>query len=140
MDGYGKRILIIDDDITCRSLLEDLLEGYAVQTACDGIDGLTEMRKRRFDAVITDHCMPRLNGLDTFSMLHFRQHDSSATPPQAVVYSSRFLQAHLPVDSHRSNNLVGYLRTQTTKYGRHETGRKHMNPMRPHYTTESMVT
>lgn len=66
MNGYGKRILIIDDDITCRSLLEGLLEmeGYAVQTTCDGIDGLAEMRKRRFDAVITDHYMPRLNGLE----------------------------------------------------------------------------
>lgn len=66
MDGYGKRILIIDDDVTCRSLLEGLLEveGYAVQTACDGMDGLAQMRKRRFDAVITDQCMPRLNGLE----------------------------------------------------------------------------
>lgn len=66
MDGYGRRILIVDDDASCRALLEAQLEleGYAVQTACDGMDGLAEMRKRHFDAVITDYHMPGLNGIE----------------------------------------------------------------------------
>lgn len=35
MDGYGKRVLIIDDGSGCRALLEAQLaqEGYAVYTA-----------------------------------------------------------------------------------------------------------
>jgi len=39
MDGYGKRILLIDDDARCRALLEHQLgqEGYVVQSACDVI-------------------------------------------------------------------------------------------------------
>ena len=64
MDGYGKRILVIGDDDDCQALLEAQLEqeGYAVQTACDGVAGLVdEMRKRRFDAVITDGHMPDKN-------------------------------------------------------------------------------
>jgi len=67
MDGYGKRILVIDDDgAGCRALLEVQLEqeGYAVQTARDGVAGLDEMRKRRFDAVIADCHMPGLNGIE----------------------------------------------------------------------------
>lgn len=64
MDGYGKRILVVDDDVGCRALVEAQLEqeGYAVQTACDGVAGLDEMRKRRFDAVITDCRMPGFIG------------------------------------------------------------------------------
>jgi DNA-binding response OmpR family regulator len=64
MDGYGKRILVVDEDAGCRALVVAQLEheGYAVQTACDGIAGLDEMRKRRFDAVITDCRMPGFIG------------------------------------------------------------------------------
>lgn len=73
MDGYGKRILVIDDDPGCREVLKAQLEheGYAVQTACDGLAGLDEMQKRRFDAVISDGHTPGLSGLElaTFSGL-----------------------------------------------------------------------
>ena len=64
MDGYGKRILVVDDDAGCRALVEAQLEqeGYVVQTACDGVAGLDEMRKRRFDAVIADGHMPGFSG------------------------------------------------------------------------------
>lgn len=66
MDGYGKRILVIDDDAGCRALLEAQLEqeGYAVQTAGDGLEGLHEMHARRFDAVIADCRMPGLTGIE----------------------------------------------------------------------------
>lgn len=66
MDGYGKRILVIGDNDGCQALLEAQLEqkGYAVQTACDGVAGLDEMRKRRFDAVIADCYMPGLTGIE----------------------------------------------------------------------------
>jgi DNA-binding response OmpR family regulator len=64
MDGYGKRILVVDEDAGYRALVVAQLEheGYAVQTACDGVAGLDEMRKRRFDAVITDCRMPGFIG------------------------------------------------------------------------------
>lgn len=56
MVGYGKRILVVDGDADRRALLETRLEqlGYAAHMVCDGVSGLDEMRKRRFDAVITD--------------------------------------------------------------------------------------
>ena len=64
MDGNGKRILVVDEDAGCRALVEAQLEqeGYAVQTACDGIAGLDEMRKGCFDAVIADGHMPGFIG------------------------------------------------------------------------------
>ena len=64
MGGYRKRILVVDEDAGCRALVEAQLEqeGYAVQTACDGVAGLHEMRKGRFDAVIADGHMPGFIG------------------------------------------------------------------------------
>lgn len=59
MAGYGKRILIVDEDVGYRALVEIQLTeaGYAVQTARDGVEGLEKLREQRFDAIITDCCM-----------------------------------------------------------------------------------
>jgi two-component system chemotaxis response regulator CheY len=65
MEGYGKRVLIAQDDEDARNLLSMVLgkEGYSVHTAPDGQHALEEMKKRRFDVVIADHHLPKMNGL-----------------------------------------------------------------------------
>jgi len=65
MDGYGKRVLIIEDEEDAGNLLIRVLEkaGYNVYVALDGRQALEEMKKRRFDMVISDHHMPKINGL-----------------------------------------------------------------------------
>ena len=69
MEGYGKRILVVDDEELIRVLLCLLLEqdGYSVHAATGGEEALDEMMKRRFDIVLTDFDMPRRNGLDVLS-------------------------------------------------------------------------
>ena len=64
MEGYGKRVLIADDEESVRQLVAIVLEqaGYIVHAAVDGVEALGEMKKRRFDAVISDFHMPRLDG------------------------------------------------------------------------------
>jgi DNA-binding response OmpR family regulator len=66
MIGYGKRVLVVDDNERERQETAFVLEqaGFAVVLACDGLLALSEMRQRRFDAVVTDFHMPRLNGLE----------------------------------------------------------------------------
>jgi len=66
MIGYGKRVLVVDDDENMRSVTAIVLEevGFTVVLACDGLQALDEMQKRRFDAVVTDYDMPSMNGLD----------------------------------------------------------------------------
>jgi len=61
-----KSVLVVEDSITSRALLKGILEGagYSVNTAVDGIDGLTQLRSGRFDAVVSDVEMPRMNGFD----------------------------------------------------------------------------
>ena len=71
MDGSGKQILVVDDDHHARFLLEALLyhAGYAVIPACNGRAALTELYKRRFDAVVTDYRMPFLNGIELLRLI-----------------------------------------------------------------------
>jgi len=74
MDGYGKRVLIVDDDHHARFLLGALLEhsGYTVVPACDGYAALNELDKRHFDAVVTDYRMPSLNGIELLQQIEIR--------------------------------------------------------------------
>lgn len=61
-----KSILVVEDSITSRMLLKNILEtsGYRVQTAVDGIDAITRLKIERIDLVVSDVDMPRLNGFD----------------------------------------------------------------------------
>ena len=56
----------MEDSITSRMLLKGILEsaGYEVKTAVDGIDAFTTLRAERFDLVVSDVEMPRMNGFD----------------------------------------------------------------------------
>ena len=60
-----KRILVVDDEAQMRTMLAQMLadEGYEVQTAEHGEEGLAMVRQTRFDLVITDMIMPVKGGL-----------------------------------------------------------------------------
>jgi two-component system, chemotaxis family, sensor kinase CheA len=60
------KILVAEDSITSRMLLKNILEsaGYQVKTAVDGMDAFTALREDRFQLVVSDVEMPRLNGFD----------------------------------------------------------------------------
>ena len=61
-----KSILVVEDSITSRVLLKNILEsaGYNVRTAVDGIDAITALKTEDFDMVVSDIEMPRMNGFD----------------------------------------------------------------------------
>ena len=58
------RILIVDDDIEVRDVLEELLhvDGHKVSTAADGAEALSLFKPGRFDMVFTDLGMPGISG------------------------------------------------------------------------------
>ena len=64
-----KTILVVDDELTVRSLLRDVLEleGYLVRTAEDGPTALLDMHTRRPDLVILDVMMPRMSGIEVLT-------------------------------------------------------------------------
>jgi len=62
----GKRILVVDDSLTVREVERRLLEnsGYEVMVAVDGMDGWNMLQTSRFDLVISDVDMPRMDGIE----------------------------------------------------------------------------
>ena len=61
-----KRILIVDDDAEIRDLLEfDISSsGYFVDTASDGMEGLNKALNNKYDLILLDVMMPKMNGFD----------------------------------------------------------------------------
>ncbi len=58
-------ILAVDDSASMRQMVSFTLKnaGYDVVEAVDGQDALEKARSRRFDLVLTDQNMPRLDGI-----------------------------------------------------------------------------
>jgi two-component system OmpR family response regulator len=65
------RILVIEDDPhLLRSLAANLREeNYAVDTAVDGLEGLTKAMDESYDALVLDVMMPRMNGWEVLARL-----------------------------------------------------------------------
>ncbi|WP_461297329.1 response regulator transcription factor [Streptomyces harbinensis] len=63
----GSRVLIVDDEPAVRDALQRSLafEGYATETAVDGLDALTKAERYHPDAIVLDVLMPRMDGLTT---------------------------------------------------------------------------
>jgi two-component system sensor histidine kinase and response regulator WspE len=61
-----KRVLVVDDSLTVREVERRLLEnhGYEVTVAVDGMDGWNAVQGSRFDLVVTDVDMPRMDGIE----------------------------------------------------------------------------
>lgn len=66
-----KRVLVVDDSITVREVQSRLLHnhGYDVETAVNGMDGWNAVRMSRYDLIITDVDMPRMNGIELLQMI-----------------------------------------------------------------------
>lgn len=61
-----KRILAVDDSVSMRNMLKDVLRGagHEVIEAADGQEALSRLRESQPDMVITDLTMPIMDGLD----------------------------------------------------------------------------
>ncbi len=80
-----KKILVADDDRTTCLLLGGALKraGFAVVTAVDGAAALRQLRKKKFDLLLTDIWMPHLTGLQLLTLLR-----KEKSPPRVVVMTS----------------------------------------------------
>ena len=60
------KLLIIDDEKAIRGALRDILEyeGYSIEEASDGEQGLELVTKNDYDVVLCDIRMPKIEGLD----------------------------------------------------------------------------
>jgi two-component system chemotaxis response regulator CheY len=75
-----KRILVVDDGITMRLFYRDVLEkeGFAVDEAVNGLEGLERAMLGCFELILIDVNMPRMDG---FTLVDRLRHE----PPLAAV-------------------------------------------------------
>jgi CheY-like chemotaxis protein len=74
-------ILVADDDDAVRESVSEILrlQGYAVTEADDGDVALNLIGNARFDALVLDNLMPRLDGMAVLA--------AADNPPPAVIMS-----------------------------------------------------
>jgi DNA-binding response OmpR family regulator len=79
-----KRVLVVDDDAAIRQMFRTLLvrQGYVVDAANDGSDGLKRIRAEEYDAVILDLMMPITSG---FELLDILEHEKPNTMHRIIV-------------------------------------------------------
>lgn len=61
-----KKILIIDDNVMVRKIIRNIFrnEGYEIEEAENGIEGLDMVKQEPFHLIITDILMPKMEGLE----------------------------------------------------------------------------
>lgn len=61
-----KKILIVEDDLSIAELQRDYLElsGFEVKICMDGVIGLNEIKENKYDLVILDVMLPKIDGYD----------------------------------------------------------------------------
>jgi CheY-like chemotaxis protein len=71
--GNGEMILLVDDEIAIRNIVQTSLETYHYQvlTASDGVEAIAlyAQHKQQISAVLIDMMMPTMDGLTTIQML-----------------------------------------------------------------------
>lgn len=86
----AKSILVVDDSITVREVQCRLLrnKGYEVETAVNGMDAWNAVRLGKYDLVITDIDMPRMNGIELVKAI---RNDSrlKSVPIMIISYKER---------------------------------------------------
>ena len=65
------RILLIDDESLVVETLSDAItsKDHTVVTAANGVEGMRRFVEGKFDLVITDIIMPKLNGVDAINRI-----------------------------------------------------------------------
>lgn len=89
LDGAGKRILVIDDDLAIRVLLQAVLRRmkFDVELAEDGAVGLEKVHRDggKFDLILLDLMMPRLNGYEFIEKISEQLPDGR---PHIIVFTA----------------------------------------------------
>lgn len=64
-------ILIVDDELAMRNLLENILiqEGYNIGLAENGDDALKMIKNNKYDLVLSDIKMPGMNGFELLKII-----------------------------------------------------------------------
>ena len=72
------KILVIDDEKSIRKTLREILEyeSFKVDEAQDGMEGFGMIQKEKYDIVLCDIKMPKMDGLELLNKVHALQPDT----------------------------------------------------------------
>jgi len=87
IDGTGRKILVIDDDLAIRVLLQAVLKRmkFEVELAEDGAVGLEKLKNDpSYDLILLDLMMPRVNGYEFIERVR-KEHQA---PPHIIVFTA----------------------------------------------------
>ena len=88
LDGTGRQILVVDDDLAIRVLLQAVLKRmkFDVVLAEDGADALDKLSKQQsFDVILLDLMMPRVNGYEFIERIRQSYPDGR---PHIIVFTA----------------------------------------------------
>src|SRR5271165_3379626 len=140
-------VLIIDDESAIRESLQTLLEleGYEVESAASGEEGLARTGERTFDLVLLDLALPDRNGIDLLAEL--RAHDPSICVIMITAYGTvenavRAMQAgaanfvQKPWDNEK---LLADVRTAVARHRAEEENVQLKRALKQRYNFENIV-
>jgi CheY-like chemotaxis protein len=89
--------LVVDDSILIRRVVQRFLEdrGYAVETACNGVEGLTALDRLTPELIVTDLVMPKMGGTEFIREIRYRP--NFAQIPIILIAGRKSPSAHAPV-------------------------------------------
>jgi len=110
------KILVIEDDEQFREMLAQMLEqsGHQVETAANGVLGMTQFRQSPPDLVITDILMPEKDGIDVIIDMKKEQDDVRII---AISGGRRTITPQFNLDSAA---LIGVRQTLTKPFNREQ--------------------
>lgn len=73
----AQSILVIDDERAIRRTINEILtfEGFTVDEAADGAEGLKKIKENNYDCILCDIKMPKMDGLELLEQAHIEKPD-----------------------------------------------------------------
>ena len=105
-----KRILIVDDSMTTRTMIKNILIniGYSVDAALDVTEALVKLKMNHYDLIMTDLHMPKING---FEFIEILQNDEMYMDIPILVMSS--VSREEALSKLRKYKIEGYMQKDT---------------------------
>lgn len=105
-----KKILVVDDSMTTRSMIKNILMniGYTVDAVLDVSEALVKLKLNHYDLIITDLTMPKIDGYEFIDRL---KNDEMYMDIPVIVMSS--ISKEKAMKKLKKYNVEGYMQKDT---------------------------
>jgi len=105
-----KRILVVDDSMTTRSMIKNILLniGYSVDAVLDVSEALVKLKLNHYDLIISDITMPKIDGYEFVERL---KNDEMYSDIPVIVMSS--IDKATAMKKLKNFNIEGYMQKDT---------------------------